>query len=373
MKLVIETFSSWNFRNLDSEPLSFDPTLNLFLGSNGQGKTNFLEALGLLGSLKSFRGASPKKMVRRGESAFRVEAQIRTSSGSSLLRQIVEIGSVVKRQLFLSGAQISVSEYLQLLPVYVLSGEDVKLVRGLPQFRRALLDRIIFFEHHKHLEELNRYQSLLRQRNAALQSGSSAPEMLLWEERLADSAAAIVLSRLQIFEAWRPRFLDLYQRLRGEDFPEIDIEYRWEFSDSEKSLPGLAEKYRERYYRERNRDRRVGYTIDGPHRHDLQLRVGDRPLRDLFSSGQTRIVAAALSLSGLVEVESRRGEYLPVLADDIDAELDEGVLKNMVNFLGKGRQIFLASAHRDTILELFPTALQFEVRKGRADRGVRND
>jgi len=373
MQLVIENFSSWNFRNLDSEPLSFEPGLNLFLGANGQGKTNLLEGLAVLANLRSFRGASPRKMVRSGASSYRVQARIQTSSGTRELCQIVEIGSATRRQLSVYKSPISVAEYLQNIPVYVLSAEDIQLVRGAPPLRRALLDRMVFFDDVGHLEKLNHYQAVLRQRNAALHVGSEADELLLWEEQLAESAASIVQSRLRVFESWKPLFLDLYRRLRGEDFPEIDIEYRWEFQNDEKSNSELAENYRERYYRERSRDCRVGYTVDGPHRHDLQLRVGDRPLRDLFSSGQTKIVAAALSLSGLVEVESRRRVFLPVLADDIDAELDERVLKKLVNFLGGDRQVFLASAHRDSILKFFPKALQFQVHEGRADRGVSHD
>jgi len=373
MQRVIETFSSWNFRNLEEKSISFDPGLNLFLGANGQGKTNFLEALAVLGNLRSFRGASPRKMVRSGASDYRLQARFRSPSGPKEIRQIVEVGTTIRRQLLSFNSQVNVADYLQFIPVFVLSGEDIQLIRGAPQFRRALLDRMVFFDHSGHLDELNLYQKILRQRNAALQGGSGAEELLLWEEQLAQSAAAIVEARLRIFESWKPIFFEVYDRLRGEDFPKIDIEYRWEFFKEKISPLELAEKYRERYDRERSRDRRIGYTVDGPHRHDLQLRVGDRLLRDLFSSGQTKIVAAALSMSGLVKVEFHRGELLPVLADDIDAELDEKVLKKLVDFLGEGRQVFLSSAHRDSILELFPKASQFQVQNGWADNGVTND
>lgn len=373
MQLVIENFSCWNFRNLDSRALSFDPGLNLFLGANGQGKTNFLEALAVLANLRSFRGATPRKMARTGNSAYRVQAQVQTASGKKEIRQIVEFGSTIRRQIFVNDTPVSVAEYLQYIPVYVLSAEDIQLVRGLPHFRRALLDRMVFFEDADHLDKLNRYQIILRHRNAALHEGQNSEELFVWEEQLAETAASIVQSRLRVFQTWKPLFFDLYRRLRGDDFPEIDIEYRWEFQEREKSRTELAENYRERYYRERSRDCRIGYTVDGPHRHDLQLRVGDRPLRDLFSSGQTKIVAAALSLSGLVKVETRSHMFLPVLADDIDAELDERVLKKLVNFLGTDRQVFLTSAHRDSILKFFPKALQFEVHEGRADRGVHHD
>lgn len=373
MQRLIESFSSINFRNLQPEHLSFSPGLNLFLGPNGQGKTNFLEALAVLGNMRSFRGADTKKMSRVNSSGFRLEGRIRRGNRVDNLEQIVEMGTPAKRQLFFKKRQIGVAEYLQCFPVFPMSPQDTKLVRGAPKSRRALLDRMVFFSDASHLNHIRNYQRSLQQRNAALQRSSDTAEMELWEDNLAKAAARIVESRIRVFKEWKPVFHEIYHQLRGEGFPDLEIYYRWEGPEEELSKAELVNLYRERYNRERGRDRRLGFTMDGPHRHDLHLRVGDRPLRDFLSSGQIKVVSVALSFSGLKEVETRRGEFLPVLFDDIDAELDACVLQNLVEFFGAARQIFITSAHGDSIKKLFPKGLQFQVRSGRAVNEVSNE
>jgi DNA replication and repair protein RecF len=101
--------------------------------------------------------------------------------------------------------------------------------------------------------------------------------------------------------------------------------------------------YRQRYNETRARDRQAGFTLDGPHRHDVSLRCEGREARYLLSSGQAKVVAAALRLATLACVEREHGEHYPVIVDDIDAELDRGALERLLRFLGTERQVLMSS------------------------------
>ncbi len=141
-------------------------------------------------------------------------------------------------------------------------------------------------------------------------------------------------------------FADIYQKLRGEDFPAIEPSYRTEpWLDPSRGRQKVEDLYQQRYNETRARDRLAGFTGDGPHRHDLSLRAAGRSIRYAVSSGQAKVVAAALRLATLAHVEKERHEQFPVIVDDVDAELDGTALTRLVEHLGNERQIFLSSTN----------------------------
>ena len=159
----------------------------------------------------------------------------------------------------------------------------------------------------------------------------------------------------------------MYAALRGPSSPEISISYR-----SEAWFDGCLEEveklYCQRYNGSRARDRKAGFTLEGPHRHDLILRADGRPVRDLLSSGQTKIVAAALRLSTMVLVERDRGEILPLIIDDIDAELDASSVRRLMAWVGERRQVFLSTAHDEGVASEVPGRSRMWIRGGVCER-----
>lgn len=342
--------------------------LNMILGSNGQGKTNFLEAVAVVGNVRSFRQRAVRKMVRHGGGAFGLEAWVEGRHQTVHLRQIVECSATVTRRLEVNGVIVPLARYLVQFPVFTLSSEDTAMVTGAPEYRRAFIDRMAFFLDPRHLKDLFQYRVSRQQRNAALSGHRSSTEMELWEDQLARAAAAVVVRRTRIVGQWRAKFHATYQLLRGKGFPDIDAVYRMEprFERGDKEI--LAEFYRQRYHEHRVRDRRAGFTLDGPHRHDLTLKSGGRPARDVLSAGQVKIVAAALWMSNLAQVEERRNERLPILIDDADAELDDRMFRKLVASLGKARQVIMTSAHDRGMADVIPAAAWWSMVEGRIQR-----
>ena len=190
-------------------------------------------------------------------------------------------------------------------------------------------------------------------------------EMSVWESRLAAAAAAVILRRQASCSALAAAFDPIYDRLRGEDFPAVELSYRGEAGvGPAENTPEVEEYYQKRYNETRTRDRRNGFTGDGPHRHDLGLKADGRTLRHTLSSGQTKVVAAALRLAGLKQVERQRGERLPVIIDDIDAELDGVVLSRLLEYVSGDRQVFLSSADDRVHRKLRHGSGRIEVRQG---------
>ena len=282
------------FRNLVPDSISWSGTSNLVAGANGQGKTNILEAVAVLGNLRSFRVPSMRQVVTHGEQEFFLEGRVETLTGVVRLSQHLMVGSPIRRALEIAGATASVSQYLQVFPVFTLSGSDRELVAGGPSTRRAFLDRFAFLLENEFFDEVLSYRRTLRQRNAALASAVDDREMEVWENRLARAAAVVVHRRRRMSERLIESFEPIYSELHGGDFPRVELGYRGEagFEQAEK-VSELEEHYRKRYNETRARDRRTGFTNEGPHRHDLGLRADGRSVRHMLSSGQSKVVAAA--------------------------------------------------------------------------------
>ena len=364
------SLSTSSFRNLSSSVVRWMNGANLVLGGNGQGKTNLLEAVVLLATLRSFRTANLRRVVRHQESCFRLEGEVRSGSGSQTLSQVVEVGPPARRELAINGARVEVGPYLSAFPICTITPGDAELVTGVPEQRRSFLDRFSFLLDESHLQALRRFRRALRQRNSALRAGWSDCDLAVWDEELARSAAVVVARRLQATARLQLSFRDVYATLSCGRFPEIEIAYRGEgWAVAERSTDEMRESYLERLLAGRSRDRDSGYTVEGPHRHDLALKAEGRLARDVLSSGQVKVVSAALRLSTLAELEQVRGETLPVVVDDVDSALDHATLRSLLGYLGGDRQLLLSSSRREVLVDLVDASTEVWVSHGVCRQG----
>ena len=266
-----------NFRNLEPEAVVWDAGLNLVLGGNGEGKSNLLEAVTVLGNLRSFRSVSWGAMVHHGAAWFRLEGEVVSPHGRRRLEQIFELGPPQRRRLHVDGREVEVAEYLQCCPVFALSGGDGALVEGGPELRRAFVDRMAFLLRPGHLARLRSYRRALRQRNAGLTSGAGDAEMSAWEAVLSKEAARVVENRAHAVARLEPAFSRLYVCLGRPAYPAVDLRYVLERRDAEVVPPAdLPAWYRSRFEERRAADRKLGFTGEGPHRHDLRIEANGR-------------------------------------------------------------------------------------------------
>ena len=363
--MLIRALTARSFRNLGEATARFAAGVNLIVGGNGEGKTNLLEAISVFANLRSFRTVRWSAVARHHHAGFALFGEIGGAQGSLRLEQVVELGPPLRRRLLVNGAPASVERYLSLCPVASLSSADSELVLGPPALRRALLDRLAFLIAPSTLEVVRGFQRTLRQRNAGLAGSSTERELDAWDDRLAASAAELLVRRRGAVAALIEAFQGSYQALRGGGFPAVEVDYRGESWLNGSEIPKeVEESYRKRYNETRVRDRHAGYTQEGPHRHDLRIVAGDRPAREVLSSGQIKVVAAALRLAAVFHVERERGEPLPVMVDDVDAELDREVFARLTRALSSERQLLLTSAHSELVAPAFPEAFVLTMEGG---------
>jgi DNA replication and repair protein RecF len=346
------------FRNLAAVDLALPPEGAVFLGPNGHGKTNLLEALCYPVLFRSVRGTRDPEVVGHGEPGFHLRV---TLGGDGRPERTVAAGFALegrRKRVAVDGAeQLSATEALGTwLAVAFLPG-DVGLVSGAARERRLFLDRVLSLADRAYLRAARGYRAALEQRNAALRRGR--PDLTApFDGALAAAGAEIVRQRLQWVAGLGPRWAAACGEL-GEPMP-VRLEYRGRPELAEAAAwPTLLAESREH-------DRASGSTSVGPHRDDLALWLEAMPLRLLGSTGQQRTAAVALKLCEL-ETLARRAAAEPALVlDDVFAELDRERQERLALAVGMGgeRQVFVTAPRRDELPHRLELPV-FTVRDGR--------
>ncbi len=332
----LQRLSLRRFRNLGVQDLEFPPEGVAIVGDNAQGKSNLLEAIYYLETLRSFRGAPDMQLVEFGSDVFRlvghlggtgVSVEVSAAFQKKGKRKKVTMGGVEPDRL---------SDALGSLSAVVFSPSDVELVSGGPGDRRRFLDILLSLNEHGYLLALQDYRKVVARRNALLKDDQAAELIAAFDHGLIRTGARIMLSRLRWIENRREAFCHYYSTVSGGS--RASMSYRPSFAlGPAGSLDDVADAFREAIASTRDRERRVGSTVVGPHRDDVRLRLGDEgedlDLRDFGSGGQRRTAALALRMVEARTVRESRGEEPIVLLDDVFAELDEGRSERVLDLM----------------------------------------
>lgn len=303
------------FRNVADATVEFAGRQTFLLGPNAQGKTNLLEAVGFLTALRSFRTSDVRLLVARGQPAASLSFALEHErQGETQVRIVLRPEG---RELQCDGEKITrLADYLGRFPTVVFSAQDLQLLRGAPALRRRWLDLTLAAMDAGYLAALQAYVRAVASRNALLKSGRATPaELEAFEAALAPAAADLVRRRSAGVAALAVPCGDAYGRLGG-GAEAAELLY----------LPDWAETdpagWRRRLADGRTRDLAFRATLTGPHRDDLELRIGGGAARDFASEGQQRSAVLALRLAQAAWFRERSGVAPIILADDVLGELD---------------------------------------------------
>jgi len=338
------------FRNLAGSRIQFRGPVTLFYGPNAQGKTNVLEAIYLLGTTRSFRENRLKYLVRDGEHAARVEGEVVTHGTDHTLT--LELGSKGK-QYKRDGSTVGLSQYLQTLPVVVLSVEDRGLVEGIPRYRRDFLDGTAVWRRPAYLETLMTFGRAREHRNAVLKAytGRSDSELAAWTETFAKLGEEIREERRETTQ----RVNAVLEQLAG-DLP-VQERIRLVYEPSGGADLGRALK------QARPEEIRRGSGLVGPQRDGVEILLDGRPLASYGSGGQVRTALWLLKLTRVHLLAERDAQPPLFLLDDVEAELDQKRIDQMMRLTENRAQVVMTAtrpldAHWGTIT-------RFRVESGR--------
>lgn len=346
------------FRNLKEQEFYPSPGLNLIIGSNGQGKTNILEAIYLLSLTKSFRTSNRTDFVEWGEKRASIFGEVSIRGSLTTLGILFE---KEKKSLEVNGEAVTnLSRYIGNLITVTFSPVDLAIIRGAATTRRRFLDKHLIDRDPKQLAAIMNYQRALSHKQKILK-GSDAGEIDLspWNRILAASGAAIVKERREFCECLLSKATPIHAKLAPED-PPLGLSLESSIKDIE--TRENADQFFEYLERSKNREVAARSALFGPHRDDLRIRLGEHEAKPFASQGQARTVVISLKLAILSLIEETRGGDSPVvLLDDVESELDmERRQKLLMLVSDQRRQVILTGTERASLKE----ATQFTVYDG---------
>jgi DNA replication and repair protein RecF len=344
-----------DFRNYTRLDVDFSPGFHLLLGDNAQGKTNILEAIYLMATLRSFRGVGGAQMIRHGQKGYFVGGK---TVGQSE-HEIKMYWSAVERSLTLDSRPIKkLADYLGTLRAVVFCTEDLQLIKGTARIRRRFVDLLLTQTHPTYLPLLQRYAMALRSRNALLKRHSLDEAALeSFTHELVMTGEDIIRLRRELIPRLSPLARLAYRRISN-DAEDLRIEY----------LPSVKKDFAVELSQARRREQTYRATLVGPHRDDLQLLQNDRSAAQFGSEGQKRSLAIALKMAQAEYLSGLLGSPPVLLIDDVMGELDakrrEGFLPLLERAHHARGQVFMTCTEENWPRELGRELQRWAVRSG---------
>ena len=356
-----------NFRNLSGR-IEWGPRLNIIYGNNGQGKTNWLEAIYLLARTKSFRTQRLQEAIRFGEALAVVRGKV--SAGENIERDLQVTLHDNTKSSFVNSKRETLARYLTQLQVFSFTAADLDVVRGTPEARRRFLDRGISSLRPAYLRTIADYGKVLKQKNRVLQLANEnalGPDKV--EDLLAPWNEQLIGLGVQIHEARVEYVAGLNGTLERQLFERRDVTTRYVSAlETKGDIADYESLLRSRISLRLPAEVAAGHALIGPHRDDLEIHLDGREIRVYGSSGQQRSALLLLDLAAISLYNSGSNEHPVFIIDDVDAELDEGRIRHLLEYLENRTQTFITTSKRSHVEEFFSRASVFEIEDGRVRR-----
>lgn len=358
--MKIKRFKAENFRSIEKCDIEFTDGVNLIYGGNALGKTNVIEGIYLFSRGRSFRTAQERDMVRYNEQGFRVALEYDSRDGENTL-EYASFGREKRRRK--NGYPVkSVREMIEGFKAILFHPDDLSLVKGGPEERRAFLNVAAAQCYPAYISDYSRFQTALDNRNALLKNASKGlytdeGELYAWSESMAEYAAYIYKTRTEYLKK-----LEVYVREIGlkisDSKEEISFEYK---SDIE--IGGDREAVREEYIKaltsSLEKEKIVGTSLYGPQRDDIIIKINGQPTRGFASQGQQRSIVLSMKLAEGEVIRDVFGEYPVFLLDEMLSELDESRRKFVLDSLD-GKQTVITACECEEMKPLAKNLIQIK-------------
>ena len=362
--MLLAAIEATNFRNLSGR-IEWGPRLNIIYGNNGQGKTNWLEAIYVLARTKSFRTQRLQEAIRFDEQLAIVRGTV--TSGSDIQRELQVSLHDNSKTIFVNSKREPLARYITQLQVFSFTAADLEVVRGAPEARRRFIDRGISSIKPAYLKTISDYAKVLKQKNRVLQLANENElradrvEDLIgpWNEQMVQLGGLIHRARVEYVD-------NLNATLERQLFERRDVTTRYVSSlENKGDLSDYEALLRSRLELRLAAEVAAGHALIGPHRDDLEINLDGREIRVYGSSGQQRSALLILDLAA-ISLYNSASNYHPVfIIDDVDAELDERRIKHLLEYLENRTQTFITTSKRSHVEGFFSRANVYEIEDGK--------
>lgn len=341
--MILSHLSITNYRNILMASLDFSPNVNCFVGANGMGKSNVLDAIYYLSFCRGFSNALDSQNLNHDSDYFFIEGDYQMEMDT-----VHHVGCSLKRgtrkRLKINGKDIKrISEHVGRIPLVMIAPADSALITGGSEERRRFMDTVIMQYNAPYLEALIRYDKALKQRNALLKQDEEPDAAVLdvIEDMMGMTAEVIYEERKKFIEEFEPIFLELYRRLSGNETENVSMKYvsHGERGDLRTLLRGW-----------RNKERIVGYSLHGIHKDELELALNGFNVKREASQGQQKTYFIAMKLAQFVFLRNKGERRTPLLLlDDIFDKLDENRVEKIIDYVSGNDfgQIFITDTRRE--------------------------
>lgn len=329
-----------NFRSYGELELPLTPGITIFLGRNGEGKTNIVESLLYLAFLNSHRTAVDLPLIKLGESAAYVRARVQDPEREVLIELEINAEKANRARINQNPVR-SQKELFGLIQCIYFSPEDMDLVRGDPAERRRFIDQIITLRSPRLAGVISDYERAVRQRNTLLKTRANNAALEPWDQQVANFGGEIIAARTALLTEYEPFFTKIYAGISAEK--PAHIKYKSSVENPSTSPNENQRTIMQRMSEIRGQELDRGLTLIGPHRDDLLLQLGEHLVKGYASHGESWSIALSLKLAAYDLLVSE-GEQPILILDDVFSELDEERRKQLVDLANSAEQTFITVA-----------------------------
>lgn len=355
-----------NFRNYEDAFLEFSPGINLFIGENGSGKTNILEAIYVLSLTKSTRPGNDLDLININHDNLSVIGEILHDDFTKKYKVSID---KLKKMVYINNFQVKkISEYISNFCVTAFLPNDIEIIKGSPSIRRSLLNVQIGQIYNNYLMYVNEYNSLLKMRNEYLKrlninAMSDVKYLYVINEKMLDVSLKIYYYRYFYLGKINEIIPKVFKKLSGIDG--LKIEYNNNLGvlsyDEDKIREILSSKWNKNLQKEMIQ----GMTLTGLHRDDITFLINDKDAKVFASQGQQRLIVIAYKISELLVFKNIKKEYPILLLDDVFSEIDIKKRNNIIKFLKSDMQVIITTTDiNDISLDLVKLAKVFKIKNG---------
>lgn len=359
--MFISNLSLTNFRSYKQLDLGLEPGITIFIGRNGEGKTNIIESILYLSFLSSHRVSSDQPLVQLGANSAYVRAKSQIP-GREVLVELEINADKANRARINQNPVRSQKELFGIVHAVYFSPEDLDLVRGDPSERRKFIDQLITLRSPRIAGVISDYERALRQRNSLLKQRASQSSLAPWDEQVAALGGEIIATRLKTIEDFEPIFKGIYKDISSEK--PAWLAYKSSIEEPSTDQEVNTKKILERMAATRNSEIERGLTLTGPHRDDLLLNLGEHLVKGYASHGESWSIALALKLS-MYQLLVNDGLAPILILDDVFSELDEERREHLIELAKRAEQTLITVAV-ETDLPKELTGTRYLIKSGSA-------